>query len=527
MLAGSCSPADGADDGSTAAPPETVTFTRGGSGGYVIVTGTDATAREREAAAMLADAFRLKLDAEPELVTDSTAAVSHEIVVGRTARGDGGLFDSSAHRNDDWYVGLKDGKIYILGGSDTAVYNAAEAFVSKYLASAHDGLTVSADDALGYSRSYPISSVTLNGTEMRRINIGCAAGGSYIKEAAGVLASAISEKYGYTAALSDSGEGELLLTTVGASPEYASTLGDSAARLTAISGKAVLVARDVGSLASATVKLAEWLGSTGTIEIKEGETAFSYVPGDTLRLMSFNILGNTDIAKRRSAVLWVIAKNSPDVFGIQEGKSDWLIYLGAKLDGVYASVGKSSAEGGSADTYDNIYYRTDRLELVTWDTVWLSDTPAVAGSKFGESKRVRIATYARLRDRLTGNETVVINTHLDNGSSAARVKQAGVLLDLASQFDCPVAVCGDFNSDMTSAVYDKMTGKLSDSRTDAASRDSYPTFNRLGEGMGTVLDYIFFSKGTEIISYRVSTALYGGKVYPSDHNAITAEFRLK
>ena len=168
--------------------------------------------------------------------------------------------------------------------------------------------------------------------------------------------------------------------------------------------------------------------------------------------------------------------------------------------------------------------------------MWLSDTPNVPGSKFEISKRVRIATYALLRDKATGREILFVNTHLDNASPEARLKQAEVLLSMLSEYDCAKVVTGDFNSYMSSAVYAKMTSVLSDSRTDAAKKDTKPTFNRLGVGEGTILDYIFFSKtskdGTpEILEYRVADELYAAtdseKIYPSDHNAITASFRLK
>lgn len=527
MLCAACAPAD--DGEVTTAPTETVLFTRGSDGGYVIVTGADAALRERDAAEMLADAFELRLGARPAVIDDTASPAEREILVGVTNRGSGGLWDVSLHRSDDWYIGIKDGKIYILGGSDAAVYSAAEAFALKKLANAADTLTLSSDDPLEYTQtSCRISSITIDGAEVRRMSVGVT-GGSFESEAARALAAAITENYGYAATLCGSADdsADLLLTTVTDTPEYSALLGSHAAVLTAKSGKAVLAARDAGTLASAAAALAQRLGEVDALSLTDGAAAFTYDPDDTLRVMSFNILGNTDIAKRRTAVLWVIAKNSPDIFGIQEGKSDWLIYLGAKLDGIYASVGKGSGENGGADTFDNIYYRTDRFELLEWDTVWLSDTPDVAGSKFSESKRVRIATYALLCDRQNGKKLLYINTHLDNASSAARLKQAAVLLELTKKFDCPVAVSGDFNSDMTSAVYEKITSVLSDSRTDAAVRDPHPTFNRLGSGIGTVLDYIFFSRDVELLSYRVSSALYTGGVYPSDHNAITVTFRLK
>lgn len=71
----------------------------------------------------------------------------------------------------------------------------------------------------------------------------------------------------------------------------------------------------------------------------------------------------------------------PDFFGIQEGKEKWILYLNSKLGGFYATVGKGNAESGYTETYNNIYYRTDRFTLVEGDTVWLSETPDVPDTK--------------------------------------------------------------------------------------------------------------------------------------------------
>ena len=161
------------------------------------------------------------------------------------------------------------------------------------------------------------------------------------------------------------------------------------------------------------------------------------------------------------------------------------------------------------------------------DTIWLSDTTDVPGSKFEESKRVRIATYAILRDKLGGAELLFVNTHLDNASAVARDKQARVLLELLAGYEGAKIVTGDFNSGTTSDVYKAMTAALSDARAVAADSDTAPTYNRLGSGTGTFLDYIFISDKVDALSFRVATSLYGGSVYPSDHNAIVANLRIK
>lgn len=522
-----CNGGNNGDDDSTvtsAEPP--LTFTRGDAAGYVIVIGSNATSGEREAALTLAYAFRLRLGIDLEVTADDGEVAETEMVIGNTSRGVPEAWGTDAHRTGDWFVGAEGKKLWFIGGSDAATENAVNGFIEKMLLRADDVITLG--EPIVYYASSRLGSITLNGEkEMKNIRFGLPDTKSFTREAVGILADTVTECYGYEATVAGEGEAaDILLTTVEISPEYSGVLGDRAAVLTSVAGKAALVGRDQASLVFAMNRLAAELDSLTALEIKDGEIALEYSAGDTVRAMSFNVLGGADITQRQPAVLWVIADEMPDFFGIQEGKEKWILYLNSKLGGFYATVGKGNAESGYTETYNNIYYRTDRFTLVEGDTVWLSETPGVPDTKFSMSKRVRTATYSLLREKATGSEVLAVSVHLDNASNEARLKQAEVLIDLLLRYSCTVAVMGDFNSGETSEVHSKMAAVLADSRTDAAARDTAPTYNHLGEGKGSVLDYIFITKGTEITEYRVHTGLYKGKIYPSDHNAIAAVFRL-
>ena len=517
---------NGGDDSTVTSAEPPLTFTRGDAAGYVIVIGSNATSGEREAALTLAYAFRLRLGIDLEVTADDGEVAETEMVIGNTSRGVPEAWGTDAHRTGDWFVGAEGKKLWFIGGSDAATENAVNGFIEKMLLRADDGITLG--KPLVYYASSRLGSITLNGEkEMKNIRFGLPDTKSFTREAVGILADTVTECYGYEATVAGEGEAaDILLTTVEISPEYAGVLGDRAAVLTSVAGKAALVGRDQASLVFAMNRLAAELDSLTALEIKDGEIAFEYSADDTVRAISFNVLGGADITQRQPAVLWVIADEMPDFFGIQEGKEKWILYLNSKLGGFYATVGKGNAESGYTETYNNIYYRTDRFTLVEGDTVWLSETPGVPDTKFSMSKRVRTATYALLREKATGREVLAVSVHLDNASNEASLKQADVLIDLLSRYSCTVAVTGDFNSGETSEVHSKMAAVLADSRTDAAARDTAPTYNHLGEGKGSVLDYIFITKGTEITEYRVHTELYKGKIYPSDHNAIAAVFRL-
>lgn len=249
---------------------------------------------------------------------------------------------------------------------------------------------------------------------------------------------------------------------------------------------------------------------------------------DTLSCMSFNLWGGKDWEARREAVLWEIRRMMPDTLGIQEGKVQWLKVFDEALSDRYGCVGMGNREEGYTETFNNIYYRRDRFTLLHEDTIWLSDDPRAAGSKFAESKRVRIAVFAFLRDLKSGRELLAANTHLDNLGEAPRNKQVRMLLDYIAGTELPCVLTGDFNSRMTTDVYRTVTRVMEDSRTAAARREVGETYNGAGEHPETTLDYCFFTKEQfELLYYRAQTDRYQGSIYPSDHNAVYAEYRFR
>lgn len=521
-----------ADTSDTADTEGSFSLSRGEESDYVIVVGKNASTAEQEVAARLARAFEqyagVKLKQTLDLDNEKLGYYEREteIVVGRTSRDMSGVWDADAHRLGDWFIGVSGRKLYIVGASDTALRNAADKFISKFLFGKVDSLELSAADNIDFAADYSLTSLTLNGRELRSASVAITGSNAYRKQVAVCFAESLTGAYGYGAWVSASGKADILLTTPDDTPAASALLGDCSAVLGALDGQAVLVGRTTGELFAAANRLCSLIGEGGRLALEDGAVAFEYKPDATIRVMSFNILGTTDIDKRRNAVAWVIAANMPDVFGIQEGKDEWLNFFGSNLGDTYACVGRGTNEAGYSNTYDNIYYRRDRFTAGESGTIWLSDTPETAGSKFSESKRVRIATYACLTDRVSGKTVLYVNTHLDNASSAARSKQADVLLKFISGYSCPAVVTGDFNSNASSAVYTKMTGVLRDARTDAAERHLAQTYNKLGEGTGSVIDHIFLSQGVKIGKYSVFTRLHEGVYYPSDHNAVVVEFEV-
>ena len=213
------------------------------------------------------------------------------------------------------------------------------------------------------------------------------------------------------------------------------------------------------------------------------EASLAYKPANTypiteqtaddyqIKVMSFNVQvesGSKVRADIRADMLHdLLDEYMPDSIGLQEVTPLWEgMMKNFIFNASYACVGEQRAPGQEASL---IYYRTDKFELVDSGTFWLSDTPDVKGSKFEESKYIRICTWAHLRDRVTGKEYVHVNTHLDNlGSSegrALRTKQITVILRFIQRFgDTPMVMTGDLNQAAVNsenkqyAVYKTLTG---------------------------------------------------------------------
>ena len=503
---------------------------------YVIIVGKNADEQETEAANRLYKAFRqylqLSLPVRIDLIQESSGFVEspYEILVGDTSRAESEAWGKNM-RAGDYRIRKAGTKLVIIGASPESTGKAVDAFVDRFLKSANGTLRITDADAVSVTGDYPVPSFTVDGTELCEMTVAWSGKGRLNELSAELLATALTECYGYAAkALPayQAGNGRRLrAVTVAELPELAGLLGDNAAVLTAADGNPVLLARDAASLTGAMRTLAAALRTTGSLSLESGRTALRMNPGDTMSVLSFNLYGGADYDNRKNAVLNVIATYLPDTFGIQEGKDAWVNFFASALSEYYAQVGLGNQEDGYTETFNHIYYRKDRFNLIEGGTIWLSDNIHEAGSKLPESKRVRIATYALLEDRESGKRLLHVNTHLDNQSALAREKQLNIVMRLISSFDAPCVLTGDFNSVPGSSVYAMATSVMTDARVNAAERDTAPTYNGLGSS-SHILDYCFFSQNRfELLRYRVHDKLYQGNIYPSDHNAILVEYRIR
>ena len=185
----------------------------------------------------------------------------------------------------------------------------------------------------------------------------------------------------------------------------------------------------------------------------------------TLRIMSFNIRaggvnGNTTydrITIGESQIFEIM----PDSFGLQEATSIWMVALDERLT-MYDWVGCEINNGGDVlkSGYANpIFYLKYKFELLDSGNFWLSDTPDVP-SIGADASMNRLCTWAKLKNRLTGQVYVHVNTHFDHVSEKARVQAATIVSSYIEEHfsDVPVVFTADMNTDRREELLGKSPG---------------------------------------------------------------------
>jgi endonuclease/exonuclease/phosphatase family metal-dependent hydrolase len=257
-----------------------------------------------------------------------------------------------------------------------------------------------------------------------------------------------------------------------------------------------------------------------------------------LRVVTFNLrFASTNQpnswTQRRPAMRACIAEMAPDVMGTQEGLYPQLKDIAADSpDYDWIGLGR---DGGSQGEFMAIFYRRARFEPLEFDHFWLSDTPnVIASTNWGNSNRL-MTTWVRFRERTSGREFCVFNTHLDHILRTAREKSVALIRQRVREVatnDVPVLLIGDFNAEPgREKTYDLFLedGFFKDSWHSAATRrnddlDTFHNFN--GARKGTFrIDWILTCGPWECDANEVIVFSREGQ-FPSDHHPVLARLRL-
>jgi endonuclease/exonuclease/phosphatase family metal-dependent hydrolase len=182
-----------------------------------------------------------------------------------------------------------------------------------------------------------------------------------------------------------------------------------------------------------------------------------------------------------------------------------------------------------------VLFDTRRYELLAAGTYWLSETPLLGGSKSWDTARARHANWVRLKEKRTAKELRVVNLHLDHISDEARVQQARLVAEEASQYPSgfPQILAGDFNAGVGSRVLQPVqAGGWADSYA-AVHGAADPGFTAHGfQGAANAkgstkkkIDFIFTKGEVKALSSFIIRDEEKGR-YPSDHYFLSADLEI-
>ena len=260
------------------------------------------------------------------------------------------------------------------------------------------------------------------------------------------------------------------------------------------------------------------------------------VSAQEMKVVSFNIRynswnnidGENGWPHRKAAVAKMINEEKPAAIGLQEALIDQLQYLDSCLP-AYKRIGVGRDDGREAGEFMAIYYDTAQLELLSSQTLWLSETPDVP-SKGWDAACYRTATVAQFLDRQSHREFYYVNTHLDHVGKTARAEGVKLIASLftpsKSAMIVPVIVGGDMNStilDRALLPFDVVG--LKPARELAPITSHKDTYTGFGKDKPSLIDHFFVRGDIEVVQFRTLDGDYGVP-YISDHYPIEMIIRL-
>ena len=502
---------------------------------YKIIYGKNATASTKNAAQLLSSKISQLFGYSVSTATDSEGKSANEIIVGESNRTSEDMFKSI--RATEYKIFVQDKAIFILAGEDeSAIEAAVNAFIGALSELYSDGKAAITTENMSITYSspeYKVSNLTLNGVNISDYTIVYQAENTLAESLANNIKDAIANVSGYNVTvISDatayvSGK-EILVGSSNRLSEGApgESIGKTIKTLTDnnllmyTQGDFFYMGGKSGNkiaLIAATNKLVNAINNFEG----SGEHAVSFSYSNPLnpqqtqyRIMTYND-GDVNFSGMKLTYRCnMIKEYAPDIIGFQEFQAADLGKYKTQLSAykfIYFDHEIKTDEHTPANMYGApIAYLASKFDLVDSGTQWLSETPNLPNSKFSSTAYIRTYVYAVLKDKTTGEEFVIINTHIDyNGT--ANVQQIEVLLKLTEKFKGkPIVYTGDFNMKFTSNGF-----KLMES---AGFKDSGRYMTKETQN----IDYIFFDPTvTEVTYYKCINDhkhSAGMSLAGSDHN---------
>jgi endonuclease/exonuclease/phosphatase family metal-dependent hydrolase len=230
--------------------------------------------------------------------------------------------------------------------------------------------------------------------------------------------------------------------------------------------------------------------------------------------------------RRRVLIERLLQAEQPVVLGVQEALPDQAGFVRHALGESYRSVGYGRNPNKRGEGCP-LMYDTDRVELLAWRQTALSATPFEPGSTTWGNPTPRVVVAASFRERASGVEFRVLNTHFDQFSRRSRMHSADEILRLVAETSLPTVVTGDFNADDDSLVHAAIirTGALVDTWNSAETRLTplWGSFANYGPPQleRKRIDWILATPKVSVLRTGINVTRFDGK-WPSDHAPVQA-----
>ena len=241
-------------------------------------------------------------------------------------------------------------------------------------------------------------------------------------------------------------------------------------------------------------------------------------------------------ADRKDFCIETIKKQHPDIIGFQEcSKIQFDDLRAAFPDFMTFGVTESAL---SENPYEVIFV-SPRFSQINAASYWLSETPYIAGSRsWDNSKHPRAVNWMTLRDKASGIEFRILNTHFDQKGQIAREHSAEMVVNDAESLpdDFPQIFTGDLNSDGNNKALQILKA--------GGWQDTWATLYGPKEPGFTAHDFLgdkFVAKGKQGHAGKIDWIFCRGNVtpvwsniirdqrngmYPSDHYFVVAEVKV-
>lgn len=235
---------------------------------------------------------------------------------------------------------------------------------------------------------------------------------------------------------------------------------------------------------------------------------------------------------RKDRVAEYIDRQGLDVVGTQEALHHQFTDLKERLP-LYEGVGVGREDGKQGGEYSAIFFRKDKFELLDSNTFWLSEYPDSVGLKGWDAACIRIATWAKLKDKKTGKVFMAVNTHFDHIGVEARKQSALLIISKIKEVvgDRPAVLTGDFNVTDESDAYATITGNefvLLDARKQAAEvvgvDYSYHGFARASSDSRNIIDFLFITPSITVRCVEIPQE--NPEALLSDHSPVVADLEF-